>query len=175
MSDQPKKRGGRPAFVPSARDRSTVGSMLSYGMVESDVAAALGIDPKTLRKHFAVEIRTAFINANALVKQSLFLTATSWMQEKDQAGVMIGKPSREATLAAIFWDKTRGGAIETTNVNSRAKVEAITDAKVEVHNHAADVESARILDELAARLAAGPASPFEVAGNGARKADPPAR
>lgn len=148
--------------------------MLSYGMVEADVAAALGIDAKTLRKHFATEIRTAFINANASVKQSLFRTATDWMKP-DKDGNPAGKPTRESVLAAIFWDKTRGGAIETVNVNSRARVDATTESRVTLASHEAAVESARILDELGARLAAGATGEVEVVRDRTGKATPPTR
>ena len=47
---------GRPAFAPSAEQRKQVETMAGYGIPEEDIALVLGIDPKTLRKHFRLEL-----------------------------------------------------------------------------------------------------------------------
>ncbi len=67
--------------------------MCGYGIIQDEVAAVLGIDDKTLRKHFRDELITATIEANAAVAQSLFQMATK------------GKN----VAAAIFWLKVRAG------------------------------------------------------------------
>jgi hypothetical protein len=156
MNPPPRPRG-RPRYEPTLKDKGTVQAMLSYGVPQDDVAAVLGIDAKTLRKHFPAEIRSAAIHANATVKQALFHTATSWMT-KDDKGKITGHPSKEAVTAAIFWDKTRGGAIETQHIRTQGTVK--TDATVE---HKGEVKlgfdpvgrSADLLDQLARRLAGG--------------------
>jgi hypothetical protein len=70
-----KKRGGRrpgsgqPPFEPSETDRETVRTMVATGIPHADIAACLGdhgIDPATMRKHFAREIETAVTQINGL-------------------------------------------------------------------------------------------------------------
>ena len=87
---------GRPAFQPTQEQRKQVKAMSAFGVPQSDIGAVLGIDAKTLRKHFWVELQTGAIEANAKVAQSLFQRATT---EKGSAGVQ----------AAIFWLRTRAG------------------------------------------------------------------
>jgi len=87
-----KKRSGR-SFEPADELRRIVTVMGSVGTRHSDIALALNIDPKTLRKHFRRELDTAAISANVRVTQSLFAMATS----------------RRNSAAAIFWAKTRCG------------------------------------------------------------------
>lgn len=71
--------------------------MASYGIPQADIADVLGIDPKTLRKHYERELAIAATKANALVAQSLFAKATS----KEITGPSV--------TAAIFWLKARAG------------------------------------------------------------------
>jgi hypothetical protein len=59
----------------------------------------VGIDAKTLRKHYREELDTGHIKATAKVAESLFRKAT-------------GEGAQSVT-AAIFWLKTRGGWRET--------------------------------------------------------------
>lgn len=47
---------GRPAYRPTKADAATVERMCSVGDSQDTIARALGIDPKTLRKHFADEL-----------------------------------------------------------------------------------------------------------------------
>ena len=63
------------------------------------IARVVGIDAKTLRKHYREELDTGQIKATAKVAESLFRKAT-------------GDGSQSVT-AAIFWLKTRGGWRET--------------------------------------------------------------
>ncbi len=42
---------------------------------EDDIALVLGIDAKTLRKHFRVELDVVFVKANAKVAESIFMQA----------------------------------------------------------------------------------------------------
>jgi len=52
---QPPKRG-RPSYRPSIEDRQTVEELKFVGESDNTIARALGIDPDTLRKHFAGEL-----------------------------------------------------------------------------------------------------------------------
>src|SRR6476646_6668571 len=61
---------------------------------EADVGRVLGIDAKTLRKHYRDELDTGAIKATAKVAEFLFRTATT--------------EGPQCVTAAIFWLKTRG-------------------------------------------------------------------
>jgi hypothetical protein len=50
--------GGRPSFEPSQSQRQMVQTMAGCGVPEADIAAVIGIAPKTLRKHFRQELDT---------------------------------------------------------------------------------------------------------------------
>ena len=89
----------RPAFEPNGKTRKVVKTMASLGCRHEDIATMLEITPKTLRKHFRIELDTGAIEANAQVVQSLFDMAT---KGKNPA-------------AAIFWTKSRCGWRERPN------------------------------------------------------------
>lgn len=60
---------GCPAFAPSVEQRKKVESMAQFGIPEDDIALVLGIDAKTLRKHFRLELDVAFVKSNAKVAE----------------------------------------------------------------------------------------------------------
>ena len=73
--------------------------MAAYGISEADIATVIGIDPKTLRKHYRQELNTGGIKANSKVAESLYKKA-------------LGDGAQSVT-AAIFWLKTRAQWKET--------------------------------------------------------------
>ena len=90
---------GRPSHKPDASSRRQVEAMAAYGVPEQNIAKVIGVDPKTLRKHYRDELDTGQIKATAKVAESLFRKATS--------------DGPQSVTAAIFWLKTRGGWRET--------------------------------------------------------------
>jgi hypothetical protein len=100
-------------FEPTPDQRRTVKTMAGFGIPQEDIAKFLGIDDKTLRKHFREELDRGVTEANAKVAQSLFQMAT---QGKNVA-------------AAIFWMKARGGWREKHEV----EVTAATSPRFVVH------------------------------------------
>lgn len=86
-----EKIGHRPQFKPTQKQRGLVEGMAACGTPQKDIAIVVGIDAKTLRKHFREELDTAMIRANAKVAASLYDMATT------------GKN----VAAAIFWTKVR--------------------------------------------------------------------
>ena len=74
--------------------------MAGYGVPEADIAGVIGVDPKTLRKHYRSEFDHGHVKANAKVAENLYRKATG--------------DGREAVIAAIFWLKTRAGWKETS-------------------------------------------------------------
>ncbi len=89
---------GKPVFKPTDEERKLVESMVAVGIPHEGIALVLrdGIDDKTLRKHFRLELDTAKIKANAKVGGSIFRAALS------------GNMS-----AASLWAKTQMGWKET--------------------------------------------------------------
>lgn len=92
----------RKPHTPTDDQRKTVKAMVGYGILQTDIAIVIGIDPKTLRLHYAREIARGAIEANAAVAQSLFQAATK------------GKNM----TAAIWWTKTRMGWKETLHLGN---------------------------------------------------------
>ena len=76
--------------------------MAAFGIPEHNIARVVGIDPKTLRKHYRDELDMGQTKATAKVAESLFRKATT--------------DGPQSVTAAIFWLKTRGGWKETSAV-----------------------------------------------------------
>jgi hypothetical protein len=110
---------GRRAHQPDAFHRRQVEAMAGYGVPEHAIARVVGIDPKTLRRHYREELDTGQYKATAKVAESLFRKAT-------------GDGSQSVT-AAIFWLKTRGGWRETPQSHEVGvyDLRQLTDAELE--------------------------------------------
>lgn len=98
---------GRPRHEPDAYHRRQVETLAGYGIPETEIAGLIGIDPKTLRRHYRQELDQGHTKANAKVAENLFRKATG--------------EGRESVTAAIFWLKARARWKET-NVNEIAGV-----------------------------------------------------
>jgi len=90
---------GRRAHRPDPVSRRQVEAMAAYGVPEADIATVIGIDPKTLRRHYRQELDTGHIKANSKIAESLYRKA-------------LGDGPQSVT-AAIFWLKTRAHWKET--------------------------------------------------------------
>src|SRR4029434_8526159 len=73
-----------------------VETLAAYGIPETDIAQVVGVDPKTLRKHYREELDLGETKANAQVAGFLFNAARSGN-----------------VTAQIFWLKTRARWRET--------------------------------------------------------------
>lgn len=98
-----KKPVGRPNYKPSDEHRKMVEAMASVGVPQDEICVVIGIDAKTLRKHFREELDSAMIKANAKVAANLYRQAT--------------KDDFKAAPAAMFWAKTRMGWREKLDLN----------------------------------------------------------
>jgi len=87
------------AHKPDNSTRKKVESLCAVGIPQEDIALVLGIDAKTLRKHYRKELDEAMTKANAAVAGKLYSSA------------MAGD-----VRAQIFWCKTRLGWRETNNM-----------------------------------------------------------
>ena len=83
----------RPAHQPDDMQRRQVEALAGYGVPEAEIAALVGVDAKTLRKHYRHELDHGHSKANAKVAENLYHMA-------------LGQ-GREAVTAAIFWLKAR--------------------------------------------------------------------
>jgi len=83
--------------------------MSGFSAPQPDIAVHLGIDPKTLRKHFREELDRGSIEATTKVAQSLFQMATSGNN----------------VAAAIFWMKARAGWREKHDLQHSGEVAVI--------------------------------------------------
>ena len=94
--------GGRPAFEPDDAQRVAVSALAACGTRFALIASHIGIDTKTLRRHFRTELSKGRTDANARVAKSLFDAALGGN-----------------TIAQIFWLKCRGAWRETQVVQSQ--------------------------------------------------------
>jgi hypothetical protein len=76
--------------------RRQVEAMAAYGIPEINIAAVVGVDPKTLRKHYRDELDFGETKANAQV-----------------AGYLFNAAKNGNVTAQIFWLKTRAKWRET--------------------------------------------------------------
>lgn len=93
----------KPPHEPTKTTRDTVTLHAMVGTPQEDIARVLGIDPKTLRKHYRDELDLALAKANATIGGSLFQ-----------------KAKNGDTSAQIFWLKTRAGFREKKEDNEVA-------------------------------------------------------
>jgi hypothetical protein len=87
---------GRRAHKPDPAQRRQVEAMAAYGIPEADIARVVGVDPKTLRKHYRDELDMGETKANAQV-----------------AGFLFNSARTGNVTAQIFWLKTRAQWRET--------------------------------------------------------------
>ena len=95
MNDEetPQHARGGAMYVPTDEQRRMVKVMSGFGIPQTDIANQLGVDAKTLRKHFREELDRGMTEANMRVAQSLYNMATTG----------------GSVAAAIFWMKARAG------------------------------------------------------------------
>lgn len=87
-----EKRRTKPPHEPTKAQRDTVSMHTLVGTPQSDVARIIGIDEKTLRKHYRDELDLAKARANATI-----------------GGALFNKAKSGDTTAMIFWMKTQAG------------------------------------------------------------------
>jgi hypothetical protein len=83
-------RGTKPSHAPTPAQRQLVQLHATIGTQQHVIASILGIDAKTLRKHYREELDHAMAQANATI-----------------GGALFNKAKSGDTAAMIFWMKTR--------------------------------------------------------------------
>jgi len=87
-----KRKPRNPPHAPTDTQRQTVQMHTMVGTTQADVAQILGIDEKTLRKHYRDELDLSKAKANATI-----------------GGALFNKAKGGDTTAMIFWMKTQAG------------------------------------------------------------------
>src|SRR5262245_26108183 len=87
---------GRRAHKPDPSQRRQVEALAAYGIPEENISRVVGIDAKTLRKHYRDELDLGETKANAQV-----------------AGFLFNSAKNGNVSAQIFWLKTRARWRET--------------------------------------------------------------
>lgn len=108
--------------IPSDRTRAEVSALYSFGIPQEEIAAYIGIDAKTLRKHYRGELDTAHVRAHAAVGRFLYQNATG-------STLKQGASHSDCVRAAMFWAKTRMGWRETQelHVNQKSEIKVSAD------------------------------------------------
>lgn len=88
------------AHVPTDETRAHVSALCSFGVTHEHIAKHMGIDPKSLRKHYREELDKAATTANAAVGKFLFHAASGRAMDD-------GATYADCLRAAMFWAKTR--------------------------------------------------------------------
>ena len=97
----------RNPHKPTPETSAQVEALSGYGITHDEIALYLGIDAKTLRKHYRDVLDKGTIKANVAVARALHKNATE----------------SNNVAAQIFWMKTRGGWKETQVVEHNGSVE----------------------------------------------------
>lgn len=105
-----KRPAGRPVHKPTSRRRGEVSALTSYGVPQDEIARHLGIDAKTLRKHYRDELDCGALRRNQQVAKFLFENATG-------KTIKDGASHSDCVRAAIFWAKTRMGFRESSQLD----------------------------------------------------------
>ena len=110
---------GRRSHVPDPAVRRQVETLAAYGIPATDISRVVGIDPKTLRKHYREELDLGETKANAQV-----------------AGFLFNAAKNGNVTAQIFWLKTRAkwrdAAVEIRHSGAigRKSVSEMTDEEL---------------------------------------------
>jgi hypothetical protein len=117
-------RSGRKAFVPNPAQRKMVRKLTGWGIPQqhicplvTDPQTGKPLDPKSLRKHFALDIRIGAVEANFTVGRLILATILGL----PPPGTVAITDERVRAKLAIFWAKTRMGWSETSVDGHRGK------------------------------------------------------
>jgi hypothetical protein len=121
----------RPEYEPTDSQRALVENAAAFGLTQADIAQQLGIDEKTLRKHFREELSGGKFKVDMLAGK----TVTELMKSRDERVRLDA--AKYYTARRMGWKETNaneqvgkdGGPIETKDVSAIDVIRArIADA-----------------------------------------------
>lgn len=139
MKSAPVKKTTAPHH-PSEKTKSEVSALSSFGIPQSEIAAYIGVDAKTLRKHYREELDISHTKANAQVGRFLFQNASGQTLNS-------GASHSDCVRAAMFWAKTRMGWRETQDVNHTSTDGSMSPKPVVVVSDLTDEQLAKLVAE----------------------------
>lgn len=95
MSAKKTVKRGRPSYQPTDADRKQVELLSGIGVPIEQIGLIIGIDKKTVQKHYRDELDVGQAKAMSRVSKRLFEIATG--------------DGRDSLSACIFWLKCRAG------------------------------------------------------------------
>jgi hypothetical protein len=104
--------------------RAEIKALASFGVGQRDIAAYVGIDTKTLSKHYRDELDKGMASTNAAVAKFLASAATG------RAMTDKGATFRDCLVAAIFWGKTQMGMRETNAIEHTSPYGSMSPSKI---------------------------------------------
>lgn len=110
-----KPVSGMPPHEPTRATRDLVQLHTMVGTTQETIASIIGIDPKTLRKHYRVELDQSKAKANATI-----------------GGALFNKAKSGDTTAMIFWMKTQAGWRETQQIDHTTNGESLQPKRIEL-------------------------------------------
>lgn len=110
-----EKHRTKPPHEPTRATRELVQLHTMVGTTQETIASIIGIDPKTLRKHYRAELDQSKAKANATI-----------------GGALFNKAKSGDTAAMIFWMKTQAGWRETQDLNHTSEDGSMTPTRIEI-------------------------------------------
>jgi hypothetical protein len=113
----------KPSHKPTEATRQTVQLHTMVGTTQGDISRVLGIDEKTLRKHYRDELDLSKAKANATI-----------------GGALFNKAKSGDTTAMIFWMKTQAGWREKQDINHSSEDGSMTPKGRDMNDFYRDVD-----------------------------------
>lgn len=114
-SPAPPAHGGKPEHAPTTSTRAKVTAWTGGGIDQAQIARALGIAPRTLSKHYRVELA-----AGRGTMDGMAITALALAMQRG---------GKEAVAAAKWWTQSRMGWSEKLTIDD---VTALKDTPMRV-------------------------------------------
>lgn len=118
---------------PTERSRGKVEALAAYGQTEKQIAIAVGIGERTLRKYYKPELAASHDALNARMAQTLSDIALGRDVKEGEK-----HDKRAQVTALLFWLKTRAGWRETNNLDLKGIPEGGTPVVVVLPDNGRD-------------------------------------
>lgn len=103
---------GRPKHEPTPNSRAVVQSLAVFGHQQDEIAKHIGIDAKTLRKHYRAELDEGIMKVHSAVGNFIVRAATGAALKEG-----VGATYSDCLRAAFFYGKTKMGLSERHEIS----------------------------------------------------------